>query len=52
MERKEYQPMLPPFILTDINIGTTEWSYKTARGAVPRPAGAPLAEDAIRKGRD
>lgn len=27
-------------------------SYKDARGAVPRPAGAPLAEDAIRKGRD
>lgn len=30
----------------------TKPSYKDARGAVPRPPGAPLAEDAIRKGRD
>lgn len=26
--------------------------YRNARGAAPRPAGALLAEDAIRKGRD
>ena len=50
--KKEHQLMLPKFDKVPYEIGTTEWSYKDARGAVPRPPGAPLAEDAIRKGRD
>lgn len=35
-------------ILQDVQPG----SYRQARGAVPRPSGAPLAEDAIRRLRD
>ena len=45
-------PISKRFYRVDADGNPWQYTYKDARGAVPRPEGAPLAEEAIRKGRD